>query len=1672
GERVGTIRLAANKGLTIGSDAVLDAHGTVLRVDSYGKIIDSPNRAIVELSSGNGVLTLASGAQIDLRHGTNTVAGNDGVARGTLNLNAARLGSNGNQTDADAATYGDIAIDARGSLNIRGAKTIAVNGMQRYDDAPLATVKDAAGNVVLDADGKPVLDLAAGGRPYQVINQDYLKEKDKDSNDFINGALANNNLLTSKLAGLNNATYADALHLRPGVEIVSNAVTNPGGDLVVQGDLDLSGFRYASLNAKTAKTGVYGSGEVGTLTLRAVGNLDIFGSINDGFAPPPPTADDKGWQLLAGRDFTGGDIVVPGTGITLADGTVFPSGSTLNYDLPLKAFSLAAGTLLPVAGTLATALTLPAGTVLAAAVRDAAGNILFAAGSMLSQPTVLAAGTRLDAGTVLTGVAGLTAMTWPKGIPLPPALIQLNGDKALATGALIPSGTDVKLPGGAASVALRPEVAGRLWAIAPMLAEGSQSWSMRLVAGADLGAADSRIVQPQPARGELRLADSHYGMYGEPTMNDVRWTSMVGDYIGMPELEGMPIDLAVVQSEFGYDTIAAMCVDYPDACQMGPNSTYDPRISSIRFSVLRTGTGDLELLSAGNLRMDSLFGVYTAGQSSVATFANDPFNQGRGKPGGRILGDFDPSRESLVDGSPTSLYRAWYPDQGGNLLLKVGGNLSGDLMNLPGTYTGRPLSTDSGYDTSAVGNWLWRQGSGAVATGGAAQPTAWWINFGTYAVDAGQADKMVGFTGFGTLGGGNLTVQVAGDAGALSPMAGASFDASINPRSQGVVLAVGSTGRVAADGSMQLTGGGDLDVRIGGTLNPASTRSTGLNGALINLRGNAQLSSAQLGTINLMYGSTKDQQVPKETRAYDPFHPTRADANGGITLVPGDATFSVNTLGDQVVQNVVDPGRVTNLNILPFVDSAGTNGSGYSWFTLWTDRTALDMFSAGGNLTPHKVALGTATDDAVLYPASVRAVAASGSLFYGKAASDRFSDTLFMAPILLAPSAHGQLQFLAADSIYAGGFTVSQSGAPASAMATPQNPAFTSWIFLHGQYVQMASNLSVMANPSSTVNFPLFAFGANSAAGQLAASTDPARFYAVNGDLVGVSSGRVMNYLDRNSRGLPGPRYGMTWYEGAQPVWMMAGRDIVSSGTFVAESETNGINNNYVSNGNLFVHSRDTDISVVSAGRDILYSSFNVAGPGTLEITAGRNILMQDRAAVSSLGAVVPGDARPGASIVMQAGVGSAGLDYLRFVTPYLDPANLAANGVPLADQSGKVAKTYEAELIAWLAARYGFSGNGAAARAYYMALPAEQQRVFARTVYFAELQAGGREYNDANSPRYGNYLRGRSAIAALAPGVDANGKPVSYAGDIIMYKGNYIYWDQSAVKNVYVPRSGYVRTLFGGDIQMLTPGGQIILGIEGEAPATTSGVITQGSGNIQLFAKGSILLGQSRVMTTFGGAILGWSATGDINAGRGSKTSVVFTPPKRVYDQWGNVTLSSDVPSTGAGIATLAPIPEVPAGDIDLIAPLGTIDAGEAGIRVSGNVNLAALQVVNAANIQVKGESSGLPAVAAVNVGALSNASAAASSASAAAQEAVQRTRNEARQSLPSVVTVKVLGFGNETAPGSGAGSDNRPGNGSVSQQGTRYDTASAFQVLGQGSLTPAQRARLTATEQRNLSK
>lgn len=53
------------------------------------------------------------------------------------------------------------------------------------------------------------------------------------------------------------------------------------------------------------------------------------------------------------------------------------------------------------------------------------------------------------------------------------------------------------------------------------------------------------------------------------------------------------------------------------------------------------------------------------------------------------------------------------------------------------------------------------------------------------------------------------------------------------------------------------------------------------------------------------------------------------------------------------------------------------------------------------------------------------------------------------------------------------------------------------------------------------------------------------------------------------------------------------------------------------------------------------------------------------------------------------------------------------------------------------------------------------------------------------------------------------------------------------------------------------------------------------------------------------------------------------------------------------------------------LLAPRGTVDAGDAGIRVSGNLSIAALTVLNAFNIQVQGTALGLPTVSTPSVGA-----------------------------------------------------------------------------------------------------
>ncbi len=127
---------------------------------------------------------------------------------------------------------------------------------------------------------------------------------------------------------------------------------------------------------------------------------------------------------------------------------------------------------------------------------------------------------------------------------------------------------------------------------------------------------------------------------------------------------------------------------------------------------------------------------------------------------------------------------------------------------------------------------------------------------------------------------------------------------------------------------------------------------------------------------------------------------------------------------------------------------------------------------------------------------------------------------------------------------------------------------------------------------------------------------------------------------------------------------------------------------------------------------------------------------------------------------------------------------------------------------------------------------------------------------------------------------------------------------------------------------------------------ALNFGIVTQQGGDINLYADGNISVNQSRVFTLEGGDMTVVSQNGNIDAGKGAKTVLSIQPPNISYDLYGDATITPYGPASGSGLAGAAGIADVPPGNADLIAFFGDVDAGDAGIRVSGNINIAAVKV------------------------------------------------------------------------------------------------------------------------------
>ena len=113
----------------------------------------------------------------------------------------------------------------------------------------------------------------------------------------------------------------------------------------------------------------------------------------------------------------------------------------------------------------------------------------------------------------------------------------------------------------------------------------------------------------------------------------------------------------------------------------------------------------------------------------------------------------------------------------------------------------------------------------------------------------------------------------------------------------------------------------------------------------------------------------------------------------------------------------------------------------------------------------------------------------------------------------------------------------------------------------------------------------------------------------------------------------------------------------------------------------------------------------------------------------------------------------------------------------------------------------------------------------------------------------------------------------------------------------------------------------------------------------------------QSRVFTVGKGDLLIWSSGGNIDAGRGAKTVTGAPPPVFRFDAQGNFVIDTSGSYSGSGIAVLDA-----SSTLDLYAPVGEINAGDAGIKSLGNAFLGAARFVGADNLSVGGVSVGAP--------------------------------------------------------------------------------------------------------------
>ena len=1048
----------------------------------------------------------------------------------------------------------------------------------------------------------------------------------------------------------------------------------------------------------------------------------------------------------------------------------------------------------------------------------------------------------------------------------------------------------------------------RLAAANALLPVNEQSWSYRLTAGADLGAAGFGAVLPASAltagKGSLKLGKNATNL----------------------------------------------------ASATGTSATTASAIAN-RFQVIRTGSGAIDIHAARNVDLLNQFAtIYTAGTAVADATLGGLFQE-------PSLGAVN----SNALGVAQQTYAVQYSMAGGDVNIQAGGNIE-HLTLLNGQ-----LVADSQLQMPT--NWLYRRGYVDAVTGafgtdrtGVATSTTWWVDFSNF------------FQGIGALGGGDVTLEAVGTI--------SNVDAVIPTNARMPGYATSSHADTATPDASRLLelGGGELLVKAGADIDAGVYYVERGNGTLA--AGGAIHTNATRSILdaNRQYLASSYTQLP-------------------TTLFLGKGSFAVSANGSVVL------GPVAN----PFLLPAGQLNGYYnkSYFSTYGQDSGVSVVSLGGDVTLKTSASQAAGfeepllalwyKNKLLFNSNSASAAAKKpwlrlserdanpfttlfSLEPGTVSAIAFSGDVNLAGgLLLAPAPRGNATLFARGSINA----LQPSG-----ILVANGVTTTYW----GSSQINLSDADPAAIPGVANPFGYQALVGTST---LAATTQAGfldfikALFLESGDTLG-SNITLQTKQNLHSAGL-------LHLGDAEPLRLYAGEGDISGLTLFSAKAARVIAGRDISDIALYVQNTSADdTSVVASGRDLLpYTTLSqlrqaastggnvintsvsgkardgdiqISGPGTLQVLAGRNLDLgtgSNNPTGTGTGITSIGNVRnpylpfEGADVVIAAGLGVAsGLTHsaLRlpeFIAAYvLTPAGAAllaeiVPGLVFADQT-----------------------------------PEEQARL-ALAVFYRVLRDAGRSHAAT-----GSYTSAQAAIASL--------------------------FGSSAWDGGIRARARDIRTTNGGDIAILVPGGGLELAATaGGSTLSPPGIITEGGGNISIFARNDISIGIGRIFTLRGGNEILWSSQGDIAAGSSSKT-VKSASPTRVLIDPQSAAVKTDLSglATGGGIGVLATVKGVLPGDVDLIAPLGTVDAGDAGIRVSGNLNIAASQVLNTANIAVGGSSAGTPVAAvSANVGGLTSAAAAATAGTSAATQAAAnppaRDNLSAAEEPPSIITVEVIGYG-----------------------------------------------------------